>query len=149
MYWLKSLFSPLITVTRTTVIEPVTVSAGEDVVVSLPERLDSDDALALLDTLKQQFPATRIHLLTGFGDVQIQGNDRCSDCGCGDDRCDPPLPVSRPAIGKPASRLAEASEQGDVVVITYATSSHLIAVYVPPKQQGDSVNKAHFNPLRM
>ena len=127
MSWLSSLFR------RPQVIAPVSVRAGDDLVVSLRDRLDSDDAFALLDALKQQFPATRIHLLSGFGDVQVQRNDRGGDSASGNDCRHPPFPVDGPASGKPASHLAAASEQGDVVVITYATQFRLIAVYIPPK----------------
>lgn len=127
MSWLSSLFR------RPLVITPVAVRAGDDLVISLRDRLDSDDAFALLDTLKQQFPATRIHLLTGFGDVQVQRNDRGGDSASGNGRRDPPFPVGGPALGKPASRLSAAGEQGDIVVITLATQFRLIAVYIPPK----------------
>lgn len=127
MSWPFSLFR------RPLVIAPVAVRAGDDLVVSLRDRLDSDDAFALLDALKEQFPTTRIHLLTGFGDVQVQRNDRGSDGSSGDDSGDPPFPVGSPALGEPASRLSKAGEQGDVVVITHATQFRLIAVYIPPK----------------
>lgn len=142
MSWLSSLFR------RPLVIAPVAVRAGDDLVVSLRDRLDSDDAFALLDALKQQFPATTIHLLTGFGDVQVQRHDGGSNGTGGDDRRDPPLPVGGPAPGKPASRMAAAREKGDVVVITCATQFRLIAVYIPPKQQSDSVPQTHVSPLK-
>ena len=127
MSWLSSLFR------RPLVIAPVAVRAGDDLVVSLRDRLDSDDAFSLLDALKQQFPATRIHLLTGFGHVHVQRSDRGGDGASGDDRGHPPFPVDCPTLGEPASRLAKACEQGDVVVITHATQFRLIAVYIPPK----------------
>lgn len=142
MNWLSSLFR------RPLVITPVAIRAGDDLVISLRDRLDSDDAFALLDALKQQFPATTIHLLTGFGDVQVQRHDGGSNGTGGDDRRDPPLPVGGPAPGKPASRMAAAREKGDVVVITYATQFRLIAVYIPPKQQSDSVPQTHVSPLK-
>lgn len=143
MSWLSSLFR------RRLVITPIGVRSDDDLVVSLRDRLDSDDAFALLDTLKQQFPATRIHLLTGFGDVQVQRNDGGGHGASGDDRGDPPFPVDCPTLGEPGLRLAKAGEQGDVVVITHATQFRLIAVYIPPKQQSDSVPQAHINPLKM
>lgn len=143
MNWLSSLFQPRL------VIASVAVRAGDDIVVSLRDRLDSDDAFALLDALKQQFAATRIHLLTGFGDVQVQRNDRGGDGASGDDRGDPPFPAACPTLGEPGSRLAKAGEQGEVAVITYATQFRLIAVYIQPKQQSNSVPTPHADPLRM
>ena len=142
MSWLSSLFR------RQLVIAPFAVRDGDDLVVSLRDRLDSDDAFALLDTLKQQFPATCIHLLTGFGDIQVKRSDGGGNGTGGDDRRDPPFPVGSPALGEPASRLAAAREQGDVVVITCATQFRLIAVYIPPKQQSDFVPQTHISPLK-
>ena len=123
---------------RPIVVTPLAVRTGDDVIIRLAERLDSDDALALLDTLKQQFPLARLHLLCGFGGVDVQRNNCGGNSGGGDERRNPPLPVGTPAGGEPASRLAAVRPEGNVMVITEASRFGLIAVYIPPKQQGDS-----------
>ena len=62
------------------VIHAVAIGAGDDLVIAVPDRLDSDDALALLNAAKQQFQGVRIHLLCGFGSVQIERNDGGGNC---------------------------------------------------------------------
>lgn len=124
-------------------IQPATVRPGDDIILALPYRLDSDDAFALLHTIKEQFPGVRIHLLTGFGQVQIQRGDSGSQSQDSNDRANPPLPVRSPTSASPFFKAAASSEQADVVVITYATDTRLVAVYIPPKQKGNSVSELH------
>lgn len=123
------------------------VQAGDDIVVSLPDRLDSDDAIALLNALKEQFCGVRIHLLTGFGQVQVQRNDGAHCRERSNDGSNPPLPVLSPAVSNPMLEAAKACPQGDVVVITVATSLRLVAVYIPPKQKCDAVVEPSFHGL--
>ena len=128
--------------TKAPVLTPIKVVPGDDVIVSLPDYLNSDSAIALLKTFTQQLFGARIHLLCGFGDVQIQrrdgGNQRADGHGGGD----PEAPVVAQAFAKPRLELPEPRAEGYVLAITHATSRRIIAVAVPPKEQGDAVTEA-------
>lgn len=119
---------------RPVLIQSVAIRAGDDVVVRHADRLDSDDALALLKALREQFPKLTIHLLTGFVGLEVKRGDGGSQAGSCDAGGDPPLPVSHPTKVNPLFEAAKASEKGDIVAITYASGLHLVAVSIPPKE---------------
>lgn len=127
---------------RPIVITPVAVRPGDDLILVLRDRLDSDDAFRLLDATKEQFSSVRIHLLAGFGEVQVQRKD-CSGCtqACQASR-NPPLPIDGPSNTKPSFELPKAREDGYVFAILYVTATRLVAVAIPPKEQSDAVKKA-------
>lgn len=116
---------------RPLLLQPVTARAGDDVILTLPNRLDSDDALALLDAVAQHLPKVRVHLLCGFGEVQVQGKDGAA--------AGQTAPVRLPALG-----VARAGDSGHALTITCATGNHLVAVAEPLAAQASSCTPSEF-----
>lgn len=139
MNWLRSMFAPVVRP-----FHPIGVRDGDDLVLYVKDRLDSDQAFALLDALSAQFPQVRIHLLTGFAYVQRPDSSGSGDSG--KDGANPPLPVLGPSASKPNARLPDPRTDRGITVLTYVTSFCLIAVYVPPKQESDPVSDPHVIP---
>lgn len=127
MNWLTSLFR------RPVVITPVAVRAGDDLVLS-PDSWDaSQDVVAFLGAAQEQFPGVRLHLLIGFGGIQVvrKEDDADGSAGAEQGRQEPGQGThdDTPVVVPP---LAQAGSQGPVVVLRYGAGARVIATTVPP-----------------
>jgi hypothetical protein len=118
----------------------VGVRPGDDIVLSGGELRADEDAFAVLKTVQAQFPASRIHLLLGFGEVQVARREYGSDGDGGADKHRPqPGPLLHDAMDEAAVRAAKAGEQGNVVLLRHCAGGRIVAVSIPPEQQGQPV----------
>lgn len=117
-----------------TALQPI--GRGDDLVLSVGRLTADEDAVALLNAVQLEFPDTRIHLLAGFGQVDItRGPDRDREGDRTDDRGDQPRPVAPDPLGDAAAQATKTGSQGNVVLLRYCSGRRVVAVSIPPKQQ--------------
>lgn len=131
---LKSLF------TRRIVLSPMAVRPGDDLILAPTDWPASQDMVGFLNAAQQQFPGVRIHLLVGFGAVQVQRNQRGAESEKPGKESQPQRTLTELAQ---QSRVAAAKtgQQGNVVVLTWCAEGRVVAVSIPPEQQGNFVEK--------
>lgn len=127
-------------VRRDVTISPLVVRPGDDLILAI-DLVADQDLVGLLSAAQQQFPCVRVHLLAGFGSVQIQRNERSSDGKQASD--DGKHQGAGASLFRQASQPSPtASEQGNIVVLRYAAGGRVIAVSIPPEQQGNFLKQS-------
>lgn len=129
---------------RSTIIRAYGVTPGCDLVVYADSPATHQDSIALLNTVQAQFPGVRIHLLCGFGHGHVERNDRRQDCEAATNEGNPKLTIQQQRDYAVANG-AKPGAQGNVVLLTHCSGGRVIAVSVPPKQQGNAVKEGVFH----
>ena len=136
--WLARLLRPRVSVHG--------IRPGDELVIAT-NGLASEDAVAFLNALQQQLPGSRLHLLRGFSSVEVVRQPDGTQGESTANESDPQLAVQQRADQALASG-APTGPQGNVVVLTHLSPGRVVAVSVPPKQQGDSIpDFSHASPV--
>ncbi len=135
MNWLRSLLRPA----KAAIAPRATISAygigpGDDIVIGCDAGTD-EDAFALLGAVQSEFPASRVHLLIGFGPVQVSRNNCCAQCESPCQEAKQEISIEQDA-SYARSRLPEPGEKRNVVLLRHCSGGRVIAISVPPQQQG-------------
>jgi hypothetical protein len=113
------------------------IGCGDNLILSVGRLTAGEDAIALLNAVQADFPGSRIHLLAGFGQVDItRGPDRDHEGEQADNGGYDPRTVAPDTLGDAAAQATEAGPQGNVVLLRYCSGGRIVAVSIPPKQQG-------------
>ena len=117
-------------------IVPVAVQPGDDVVLALPNLLAGEDAITLIDALQAQFPKNRVHLLVGFGSLQVHCKNCRADSSGGADEGGKEPSLSLSDRSAEARKSAPGLAEKAVVLTNYCSVGRIVIASVPPEQQG-------------
>lgn len=120
------------------------IRAGDDLVISADYWPASEDIPGFLRTAQQQFPGVRLHLLVGFGRVEVSRNEDSSEREGAANECrQQPRSGSADCAAPLIAPVRESGEQGPVVVLRYASGGRVIATTIPPQPKGEAVPYGH------
>lgn len=120
------------------VITPVAVRRGDDLVIAMDDPAALDDAVPLMHTLQDQFPGVRLHLLIGFGSIQIAHNQRDDAPADRGDEHTPDEPQNGPAVRDPVdvAPVAKPAAERNAVVLRHSAGGRIILTSIPPEVEG-------------
>lgn len=125
---------------RPIVVTPVALRPGDDLVLTVEDWPASEDIPSFLRALQQEFPGVNLHLLAGFGPVQVIREEHGTDgCAGPDKRRHQPRSAALDGSAAQVSPVPEPGPQGPVVVLRHAAGGRVIASTIPPQVQGDLV----------
>lgn len=139
MNWLRSLLAP----SRAMVATPVSVPVGADLILSI-DHATQEDAMALIGAVQAQFPASRIHLLIGFGSVHVSGGQGSGEAEDASHQAKQEIAIEQDAAHARA-QTEQLGQQRNIVLLRHCAGGRVVAVSVPPKQQGNSSSQAVFH----